>query len=51
MEATISSGPIYDHVLPHAPKISGGSRAVAACARSGREENDQIDANKIADCL
>jgi hypothetical protein len=37
MEETISSGPIYDHVLPHAPKISGAPalllRAIAAAEK------------------
>jgi transposase len=50
MEATIFTGWIYDHVLPHAAEAKVAHplmlRAIAA-----KKKNDRIDAGKIADCL
>jgi transposase len=50
MEATIFSGWIYDHLLPHAAQIKVAHplmlRAIAVA-----KKNDEIDASKIADCL
>ena len=50
MEATIFTGWIYDHLLPHAEKVKVAHplmlRAIAAA-----KKNDRIDAGKIADCL
>ena len=43
MEATIFSGWIYDHLLPHGTQI----KVIAAA----KKKNDQIDASKLADCL
>jgi transposase len=52
MEATIFTGWIYDHLLPHAEKVKVAHplmlRAIAAAAK---RKNDKIDASKIADCL
>ena len=49
MEATIFTGWIYDHLLPHAEKVKVAHplmlRAIA------KKKNDRIDADKIADCL
>ncbi len=52
MEATIFTGWIYDHLVPHAEKVNQVAhplmlRAIAAAKR----KNDKIDASKIADCL
>ena len=38
MEATIFSGWIYDHLLPHATQIKGSSPVDAASDSSGEEE-------------
>ncbi len=50
MEATIFTGWIYDHLLPHAEKVKVAHplmlRAIAAA-----KKNDRIDARKIADLL
>ena len=50
IEATIFTGWIYDHLLPHAEKVKVAHpvmlRAIAAA-----KKNDKIDARKIADCL
>jgi hypothetical protein len=60
MEATIFTGWIYDHLLPHAEQVKVAYprtpilwpqvlmlRAIAAA----KKKNDRIDAGKIADCL
>jgi len=53
MEATIFSGWIYDHLLPHATQIKVAHplmlRAITAAKK--KKKNDRIDAGKIADCL
>ena len=41
MEATIFSGWIYDHLLPHAGEGEGGSSADAAGHRCGQKEERQ----------
>jgi transposase len=50
MEATIFTGWIYDHLLPHATQVKVAHslmlRAIAAA-----KKNDRIDAGKVADCL
>jgi hypothetical protein len=38
MEATIFTGWIYDHLLPHAEKSEGGTPIDAASDRGGQEE-------------
>src|SRR5713226_908516 len=38
MEATIFTGWIYDHLLPHAEKGQGGKSSDVACNRSSEEE-------------
>src|SRR6185437_6735068 len=50
MEATMFTGWIYDHLVPHAPvKVAHPLmlRAIAAA----KKKNDRIDAGKLADCL
>jgi len=50
MEATIFTGWIYDHLLPHAAAKVAHPLMLRAIAAT-RKKNDRIDAGKIADCL
>jgi hypothetical protein len=50
MEATIFSGWIYDHLLPHAAQIKVAHPLMLRAIATAKQKNDQIDA-KIADCL
>jgi hypothetical protein len=47
-EATIFSGWIYDHLLPHATRSVAHPLMLRAIA-AAKKKNDQIDASKIAD--
>jgi transposase len=49
-EATIFSGWIYDHLLPHATRSVAHPLMLRAIA-AAKKKNDQIDASKIADRL
>jgi transposase len=51
MEATIFSGWIYDHLLPHASQIKVAHPLMLRAIAAAKKKNDQIDASKIADCL
>jgi hypothetical protein len=51
MEATIFSGWIYDHLLPHAAQIRVAHPLMLRAIAAAKKKNDQIDASKIADCL
>jgi transposase len=51
MEATIFSGWIYDHLLPHATQIKVAHPLMLRAIAAAKKKNDQIDASKIADCL
>jgi hypothetical protein len=51
MEATIFSGWIYDHLLPHATAIKVAHPLMLRAIAAAKKKNDRIDANKIADCL
>ena len=51
MEATIFSGWIYDHLLPHATQIKVAHPLMLRAIAAAKKKNDQIDAGKIADCL
>jgi transposase len=51
MEATIFSGWIYDHLLPHATQIKVAHPLMLRAIAEAKKKNDQIDASKIADCL
>src|SRR5271163_2021350 len=51
MEATIFSGWIYDHLLPHATEIKMAHPLMLRAIAAAKKKNDQIDASKIADCL
>lgn len=51
MEATIFTGWIYDHLLPHAQQIKVAHPLMLRAIAAAKKKNDRIDANKIADCL
>ena len=51
MEATIFSGWIYHHQLPHAAQIKVAHPLMLRAIAAAKKKNDQIDASKIADCL
>ena len=51
MEATIFSGWIYDHLLPHAEKVKVAHPLMLRAIAAAKKKNDRIDAAKIADCL
>jgi transposase len=51
MEATIFTGWIYDHLLPHAEKVKVAHPLMLRAIAAAKRKNDKIDANKIADCL
>jgi transposase len=51
MEATIFTGWIYDHLLPHAEKIKVAHPLMLRAIAAAKKKNDKIDAAKIADCL
>jgi transposase len=51
MEATIFTGWIYDHLLPHAEQIKVAHPLMLRAIAMAKKKNDRIDANKIADCL
>jgi transposase len=51
MEATIFSGWIYDHLLPHASQIKVAHPLMLRAIAAAKKKNDQIDASKLADCL
>jgi Transposase len=51
MEATIFTGWIYDHLLPHAEKVKVAHPLMLRVIAAAKKKNDKIDAGKIADCL
>jgi transposase len=51
MEATIFTGWIYDHLLPHAEKVTVAHPLMLRAIAAAKRKNDRIDAGKIADCL
>jgi transposase len=51
MEATIFTGWIYDHLLPHAEKVKVANPLMLRAIAAAKRKNDGIDAGKIADCL
>src|ERR1700751_3277070 len=53
MEATIFTGWIYDHLLPHAEKVKVAHPLMLRAIAAAKRKNDSIDAGKIADadCL
>src|SRR6202789_1151625 len=51
MEATIFTGWIYDHLLPHAAQVEVAHPLIVRAIAAAKRKNDRIDAGKIADCL
>ena len=51
MEATIFSGWIYGHLLPHATQIKAAHPLMLRAIAAAKKKNDQVDVSKIADCL
>ena len=51
MEATIFTGWIYDHLLPHAAELKVAHPLMLRAIALAKKKNDRIDAGKIADCL
>ena len=51
MEATMFTGWIYDHLLPHAEKVKVAHPVMLRAIAAAKRKNDRIDAAKIADCL
>ena len=51
MEATIFTGWIYGHLLPHAEKVKVTHPLMLRAIAAGKKKNDRVDAGKIADCL
>ena len=51
MEATIFTGWIYDHLLPHATQVKVAHPVMLRAIAASKKKNDRIDAGKIADCL
>ncbi len=51
IEATIFTGWIYDHLLPHVEKVKVAHPLMLRAIAAAKKKNDRIDAGKIADCL
>ena len=51
MEATIFTGWIYDHLLPHAAQVKVAHPLMLRAIAAAKKRNDRIDAGKIADGL
>ena len=51
MEATIFTGWIYDHLLPHAAQVKVAHPLMLRAIAAAKKKNDRIDAGKIADGL
>src|SRR3989454_8205450 len=51
MEATIFTGWIYDHLLPHAQQVKVAHPLMLRAIAAAKKKKDGIDAGKIADCL
>ncbi len=49
MEATIFTGWIYDHLVPHAEKVKVAHPLMLRAIAAAKRKNDKIDASKIAD--
>jgi transposase len=51
MEATIFTGWIYDHLLPHADKVKLAHPLMLQAIATAKRKIDRVDAGKIAGCL
>jgi transposase len=50
MEATMLTGWIYDHLLPHAAAVKVAHPLMLRAIPAAKKKNDRIDASKICDC-
>ncbi|HVH86109.1 MAG TPA: hypothetical protein VM912_05250 [Terriglobales bacterium] len=48
MEATIFTGWIYDHLLPHVEQVKVAHPLMLRAIAAAKKKNDRIDAGKIA---
>jgi hypothetical protein len=51
MEATMFTGWIYDHILPHAAAVKVAHPLMLRAIAAAKKKNDRIDTSKICDCL
>jgi len=51
MEATLFTGWIYDHLLPHAASLKVAHPYMLRAIAASKKKNDRVDAAKIADLL
>ena len=51
MEATMFTGWIYDHLLPHAAAVKVAHPLMLRAIAAAKKKNDRVDASKICDCL
>ena len=51
MEATLFTGWIYDHLLPHARQLKVAHPAMLKAIAASKKKNDRVDARAIADLL
>src|SRR6201987_6198702 len=51
MEATIFTGWIYDHLLPHAEKVKVANPLMLRAIAAAKKKNDRVVAGQIAGCL
>jgi transposase len=51
MEATLFTGWIYDHLLPHAAALKVAHPLMLRAIAASKKKNDRVDAGKIADLL
>src|ERR1700681_1494682 len=51
MEATVFTGWIYDHLLPHAAALKVAHPLMLRAIAAAKKKNDRVDASKICDCL
>src|SRR6266487_5463889 len=51
MEASIFTGWVYDHLVPHAAQVKVAHPVMLRAIAAAKKKNDRIDAGKIADCL
>src|SRR5205085_5721764 len=51
MEASIFTGWVYDHLLPHAAQVKVAHPVMLRAIAAAKKKSDRIDADKVADCL
>jgi transposase len=51
MEATLFTGWIYDHLLPHAASLKVAHPSMLRAIAASKKKNDRVDAAKISDLL